>query len=175
MREIEAFHAEVDEAAQEVAAIHGERIRCRKGCCDCCVDGLTVLTVEADLIRLRYARLLSEEDPYPLGACAFLTPSGACRAYSHRPYVCRTQGLPLSWLEETRGGQLVELRDICPLNEGGGPPVEDLPRQECWQIGAWEGRLAEIQYRHAGRLERIALRDLFEPPTDCQVLPCRED
>ncbi len=174
LRELERFHREVDAAAEELAEVHGDRLRCRKGCSQCCVDGLTVLTVEADLIRRRHARVLEQEDPYPLGACAFLSPSGACRIYAHRPYVCRTQGLPLAWLEETGAGQLAELRDICPLNEPGGPPVEDLPGDECWRIGPWEGRLARIQYRHANRLERIALRDLFRDPWKDQVLPCSE-
>ncbi len=174
MLEVERLHREVDAAAEEVARVHGSRLHCRKGCIQCCSDGLTVLTVEAELIRRRYARLLREEEPYPLGACAFLSPSGACRIYPHRPYMCRTQGLPLAWLEETGAGQLVELRDICPLNEPGGPPVEDLPEDECWRIGPWEGRLARIQYRYASRLERIALRDLFRDPSPDQVLPCSE-
>jgi len=171
---VEAFHEEVDRVAAEIAALHGERIRCARGCADCCVDGLTVLTVEAELIRRHHGDLLRSADPYPLGACVFLNRDGACRIYPHRPYVCRTQGLPLSWVEETGGGQLVEMRDICPLNEPGGPPVEELPEEACWRIGPWEGRLARLQYAFAGRLERVRLRDLFRPEGEVEVLPCRD-
>ncbi len=172
---LEAFHREVDRAAAEIAAVHGDRIRCRKGCADCCIDGLTVLTVEAAAIQRRFGDLLGETDPYPLGACAFLDADGACRIYESRPYVCRTQGLPLSWVEETGSGQLAEMRDICPLNEPGGPAVEELSAEACWRIGPWEGRLARLQYAFAGRLERVRLRDLFHPDGTVEVLPCRED
>ncbi|MBT5877183.1 MAG: hypothetical protein HOH43_27425 [Candidatus Latescibacteria bacterium] len=55
------------------------------------------------------------------------------------------------------------MRDICPLNENG-PPIEDLPADECWTIGPAEDRLRMIQVeRDGGELRRISLRDLFSP------------
>ncbi len=165
LRELEAFRAEVDAAARGIAGRLGARIRCRRGCTDCCVDGLTVLTVEAEAIRRAAPELLASGLPHPPGRCAFLDPAGACRVYPVRPYVCRTQGLPLAWIEETTRGRPVEMRDICPLNDPGGPPLETLPDGAVWHIGPWEGRLAAIQRTFAGRLERVALRDLFGPGT----------
>lgn len=115
--------------------------------------------VEAELLRRRHGPLLAAGRPAPAGRCAFLSDDGACRVYESRPYRCRTQGLPLRWLDE-RDGVPVELRDICPLNEPG-PPVEELPEEACWTLGPAESRLVELQRRFGGSLERVALRDLF--------------
>jgi len=82
--------------------------------------------------------------------CAFLDDAGACRIYSHRPYVCRSQGVPLRWTDEDEAGDLVELRDICPLNEAG-TPIEALPAESCWSIGWAETALAQLQSSLDGR------------------------
>ena len=134
---------------------------CNLDCTDCCIDGLSVFEIEADRIRDRCGELLTTGVPHPEGACAFLDPagSGACRIYAHRPYVCRTQGLPLRWLDGD-DDDTVERRDICPLNEAG-PAIESLPDEACWTLGPYEGRLATIQSVEHGRLVRVALRGLF--------------
>jgi hypothetical protein len=150
-----ALHAEVDRETRRLHVLHAERLQCRRGCSSCCVDELTVFDVEAELIRRHHADLLSAGTPHVHGACAFLDDDGACRIYAHRPYVCRTQGLPLRWIDE-RDGQPVELRDICPLNEAG-EPVEHLAVEACWTLGPFEERLARLRLA-AGRTR---LRDLF--------------
>ena len=155
------FYEEVDRGVQHLNSLHSTRLLCRKGCHDCCVEGLTVFEVEAENIRRRHAKLLIEASPHAEGACAFLDPSGACRVYEDRPYVCRTQGLPLRWVEQLPDGTPVEMRDICPVNDRE-QPVEDLPAQECWSIGPFEDRLAGLQIvADGGELRRIALRALF--------------
>jgi hypothetical protein len=73
--------------------------------------------------------------------------------------VCRTQGLPLRWLDEEREA---ELRDICALNEAG-EPLEQLPADACWTLGETEGELAQLQRAFGREGERVALRALFEP------------
>jgi hypothetical protein len=152
------LHAAIDARAAELAAQLGSRLQCRRGCSACCVDDLTVFEVEAERIRTRHAELLATGEPHARGACALLDAEGACRVYADRPYVCRTQGLPLRWIDEGRG---VESRDICPLNEPG-EALETLPEGACWTIGETEARLAELQ-RDFGRAgERVALRALFE-------------
>jgi len=121
-----------------------------------------VFAVEAERIRREHPDLLREGSPHPAGACAFLDDEGACRVYRARPYVCRTQGLPLRWIAETPAGDVAEHRDICPLNTEG-PPIETLPEDACWTLGPYEGRLAEIQRRFGdGRMERVPLRSLFD-------------
>jgi hypothetical protein len=125
------------------------------------VDGVTVFAVEAENIRRHHAERLAQANPYPEGDCAFLDGAGACRIYQHRPYVCRTQGLPLRWIEARPDGNPVELRDICPLNDAGGP-VETLPPDACWTIGPFEGRLAALQSMLDGAtLCRVPLRSFF--------------
>jgi Fe-S-cluster containining protein len=159
--QLQTLHDEVDEGARALEAIHRDRLRCRLGCCFCCVDEITVFEIEAEQIRKGHPELLAGGEPHPVGGCAFLDGDGACRIYEHRPYVCRTQGLPLRWEDETSAGEPTELRDICPLNESGRA-VEALPAEECWEIGPFEERLAALQAaRDGGRLTRIRLRDLF--------------
>lgn len=159
---IERFHAAVDEVARPVVAHHGGRLRCRAGCHACCTDGITVFELEADRIVARHEQLLEDGDPHPEGACAFLDGEGRCRIYDERPYVCRTQGLPLRWIEEDDDGGAYEARDVCPLNDEGGPPLEELEVETLWTIGPFEEKLAERQRAvDGGEGRRVALRELF--------------
>ena len=48
------IHAEVDRRAEALAELHRDRLQCRRGCHDCCVDGLTVFEVEAERIRTEF-------------------------------------------------------------------------------------------------------------------------
>ncbi len=161
-RQVARLHAAVDAMAAPVARGHEARLHCRKGCSGCCVDDLTVFEVEADAIVQAHGALLAEATPHAVGRCAFLDAEGACRVYASRPYVCRTQGLPLRWIEEDEAGAH-ELRDICALNVEGRP-LEELGADECWTIGPAEGRLAAMQadvQRGEGELRRVSLRSLF--------------
>lgn len=162
LAEVLALHAEVDAWVADLVALHAARLRCGRGCAGCCQDELTVLEVEALRIRDRHPELLASGAPHPAGACAFLDAQGGCRIYADRPYVCRTQGLPLRWLEEREGDEWVEYRDICPLNEEG-PPIEELELEDCWSLGIFEPRLADLQeeLQGGGEPRRVALRDLF--------------
>lgn len=153
---VERLHRAVDAATAPLVRRHGARLACKRGCTACCVDDISVFEVEAALIRRHHGPLLAESRPHPEGACAFLAEDGACRIYATRPYVCRTQGLPMRWHEE-RGDETVEVRDICPLNEAGEPLVA-LDVTECWTLGAAERHLAAL----AGESpNRVRLRDLF--------------
>lgn len=157
------FYAAVDALATRLHETHAARLKCGRGCSSCCVEGLTVYAIEAGNIQNRHAGLLTQNTPHEPGACAFLDQAGACRIYASRPYVCRTQGLPLRWLEEIDDETLVEMRDICPLNEAG-EPIEELPEEICWTIGPFEETLAQLQYAADKSMPRIALRDLFAQP-----------
>lgn len=159
--QIDRLHRAVDMMAAPLVARHGERLQCKRGCHACCVDNLTVFALEAAEIAVHHAELLESSEPGPEGACAFLDPEGACRIYEHRPYVCRTQGLPLRWLEE-QDGDVVELRDICELNfvDALETPLAELPAEHCFTLGPVEQRLRE-QAEQAGAAERISLRSLF--------------
>ena len=150
---LDELHADVDARAAALAAHHAARLVCRRGCSACCVDDITVFAVEAEKIRAGAADFLAAATPHPPGRCAFLGEEGECRVYEFRPYVCRTQGLPLRWLDEEAEA---EYRDICSLNDEGAP-VETLAAEECWTIGETEERLARLQPDG----KRVALRALF--------------
>ena len=155
------LHQQVDEEADSLARLHGSGLLCRRGCAACCLDDLTVFEIEADRIRRGAGELLHSAEPHPPGRCAFLDIDLACRIYEHRPYVCRTQGLPLRWLEETDGGEILDQRDVCELNLVG-TALASLAEPELWLIGPWEERLARLQQDAYGAQRRVALRSLFE-------------
>ena len=163
-QELKNLYREVDSRVAVLSDEHGDRLKCRRGCSACCLDGLTVFEVEASHIREHCGPVLREH-PHPKGACAFLDDRGACRIYSYRPYVCRTQGLPLRWIETSASAEAetIEYRDICHLNQAG-PALENLRASQCWTIGDYEGRLAQLQADSGGALRRVYLRDLFSDP-----------
>lgn len=158
------LHAAVDELAAPLVAMHREKLACKAGCADCCVDNLTVFRIEAARIEAAHAALLADEAPHPEGACAFLDAEGRCRVYEVRPYVCRTQGLPLRWLEEDEAEEIIESRDVCPKNFVDAP-LEALEADAMWSLGPFEQRLADRQHELDGG-ERVALRDLFTQRTE---------
>ena len=153
-----ALHDDVDHRAKHLHLIHRNRLHCGRGCAGCCVDELTVFAVEADKIRAHSPDLLARGDPHAPGACAFLDDNGACRIYEVRPYVCRTQGLPLRWVEDD-----IEYRDICPLNEStvAAEALEALPSAQCWTLGPVEQQLAALQLGASTHAERVSLRGMF--------------
>ena len=160
-RDLERFYERVDQGARLIYDLDPDRFQCKSGCHACCIDGLSVFEIEAKNIERHHRDLLLHEKPHSQGACAFLDPSGQCRIYEHRPYVCRTQGLPLRWIEDLPDGGAVEMRDICPLNDKG-KPLETLEPQECWSVGPFEEELARLQISHdRKKLNRVLLRELF--------------
>jgi uncharacterized protein len=155
------IYKEVDQVTGGLFNIHSQRLLCRQGCTSCCMDGITVFEVEAQNIIEQYHDLLDHGVPYAEGACPFLDIEGRCRIYMHRPYVCRTQGLPLRWLDQTKAGDIVEMRDICPVNDTG-TAIVTLPTEQCWTIGPFELRLAALQALVSGNeMRRVPLRSLF--------------
>jgi Fe-S-cluster containining protein len=165
VQDLKRLHVEIDERTRRLEQRHADRLRCERGCHRCCIDGITVFEVEAELIRLNHDGLLRSAAAHAAGACAFLDESGCCRIYAERPYVCRTQGLPLRWFDENEAGETVECRDICPLNEAPNEPLEKLDDVDFWTIGPFEQRLAELQRAFGGGpLKRFSLRMLFLNP-----------
>ena len=156
------LHEWIDVRAGEIALHHSQRLHCEQGCQSCCLDDLTVFPVEAERIRVSHGVLLRDGAPHPPGACAFLGSAGECRIYADRPYVCRTQGLPLRWFAEDDSGEICEKRDICPLN-AEETALDELPEEACWLIGPVELELAKLQAEiRDPYADRIALRALFD-------------
>lgn len=164
------FYQKIDTRSLEIIATLAEdglELHCRKGCHACCHDDLSVTPVEAELIRSHFEDALSTT-PHPKGKCAFLDEQGLCRIYPVRPYICRSQGLPLRWIQEDpQTPELdIEYRDICELNAEIAP--DKLDPQACFSLGLPELTLQEINALHAKtenstqvRPKRVALRSLF--------------
>ena len=162
LRIIEDRRKRLDPLLQKLHLRFENQLKCGKGCHECCVDELTVFEVEAQSIQARYPHVLKEK-PHPPGKCAFLNIDGECRVYEARPYVCRSQGLPLRWLDEHQG-EWVEFRDICPLNDEN-IALEKLDENDCWTVGPEEEFLATTQSREGAQPgKRVELRALFTIP-----------
>jgi len=169
LTEVMSLHARISRRAEAVSERLGSLLVCRRGCHECCIDGLAVFPVEAAIIHHQCESLLTNDKPHPPGKCAFLDHEGACRIYQWRPYVCRTQGLPLRWLDHGEGDAAIELRDICPLNAEEFKiqkvDLQTIPEGDCWNIGEAESELAGLQVKALGSfqesLPRILLRNLF--------------
>lgn len=158
---ISELHASIDAETGRLAVLLSDKLHCGIGCTDCCVDEITVFEIEAAHIRRRYPDLLTNGTPHPKGVCAFLDSRGSCRIYPCRPYVCRTQGLPLQWADEDENQNPVLLRDICPRNDVS-IDLLGLPGEMVWHIGPVEEKLAQMQYSITGAAtNRVALRSLF--------------
>lgn len=159
---VEDFYARIDDEVARVSGRNAARLTCRRGCSACCQDDLSVSAIEAERIREHHGALLEEARPHPVGACAFLDREGACRVYAHRPAVCRSQGLPLRVLFEDENEEIAERRDICELNLSGGPPIDQIPEEDCWLIGPFELALGQLEEERFGEAApRVALRSLF--------------
>lgn len=158
---LQQLYAVVDEASIQLNTIHKERLKCKKGCFGCCIDDLSVFEIEAENIKKNYPAFFEKEKPHAKGMCAMLDENGACRIYESRPFVCRTQGFPLRMLEE-EDGELIELRDICELNEEG-EVLTDMSEKKFFFTTPFENKLAEIQFKaDVGNMKRVLLRDLFQ-------------
>lgn len=168
LTEVLRLQGEAAHKADTLATDLGSLLVCRQGCDDCCQDNLSVFPIEAEIIRRHCEPLLTFAEAHPPGKCAFLDSTGSCRIYPWRPYVCRTQGLPLRWLD----GSDSEERGICSLNadqmQNMGVEISQIEPEQCWTIGEFESRLAGLQVRALGtfqeNLPRIKLRDLFVSP-----------
>lgn len=160
LKALQQFYSVLDKQIAGIEEKNKARINCRKGCFSCCKDDLEVFGIEAENIRLNHFEFLKNEKPHKNGMCAFLNEEGACRIYESRPFICRTHGVPISYLQEDEEGEF-ELRDICPLNEEG-EPLETLPEEKLFQNNVWEEKLVMLQI-HAdhGKMDRKMLRDLF--------------
>lgn len=92
-------------------------INCGPGCSSCCRK-FSVLPLEAALIAGPPApsvRSIGGEEQCPL------LDNNRCTIYQQRPLICRTQGLPIGYVDETN--EQIEV-SACPLNFSEDHPFE---------------------------------------------------
>jgi Fe-S-cluster containining protein len=133
-------------------------MQCRAGCSDCCVQ-FSVLPLEAALVaEMLGGRALSAKQENE--KCLLLS-DDLCLVYEVRPIICRTQGLPLGYIDEEAGAIEVS---ACPINF---PDDFPLSHDDLMFMDAFNQRLAELnlQYCRLAGLDpevRIPLADLVQ-------------
>lgn len=109
---------ELDQAIAANADLHRDRLQCRPGCSDCCrpfsVLAVEVARIETALAALAPATLAGIRDAAARQsqACPFLV-NDLCAIYQYRPLICRTQGLPIAYVDHQR--ETIEV-SACPIN-----------------------------------------------------------
>lgn len=118
VQEYQDLLAALDTEISRIGEIHGATLSCGPGCASCC-RAFSVLSIEAvcvqeaiaSLDKARQERLgrnLAEDDD----RCPLLI-DDLCGIYAARPVICRTQGLPLAYVDAER--ETIEV-SACPLN-----------------------------------------------------------
>jgi Fe-S-cluster containining protein len=160
---VSALHREVDALGGQLIERLPRALRCGPGCAACCPADLTVLELEAEWIRHGVGAGLRGQ-ARALAGCAFLDQAKRCRIYPHRPYVCRTQGLPLRWFQEDEQGEILEFRDVCDMSAAAFV-LDELGASELWLLGPFEARLVDLAEAWCPELRRRDLDGLFSELT----------
>jgi len=167
------LRARVDDLGTAIVADNADRIACGAGCHECCVDGLTLVPVEAAVLggelgleRERVHALIDVPPGADRGRCVLLDGDGRCTAYPARPIVCRTEGLPLSYPEPT--GVIV-----CELNFRGAVP----DRTSAFDMTNLEAALFAVNLEYCrlsgvDPLGRVAIDQLAEA---AGIHPCPDE
>ncbi|MFC1642035.1 YkgJ family cysteine cluster protein [Myxococcota bacterium] len=160
MDRVRRLHDEVDREVDELVRRLPVSLRCSSGCAECCPNDLTILGVEAEWIVHWVGVELVGHEQCRCG-CPFLDHRRHCRIYPVRPYVCRTQGLPLRWYQEDDAGQVAEPRCVCPCN-AELVHLPALDSSQLWLLGPYEAQLVELDIAHGGlESKRIDAWSLF--------------
>lgn len=170
---IQDYRQLIDSLDAEIARIgemHGALLSCGPGCAACCL-AFSVLPIEAACMRKAIGALpsvsrdrLKKNLPGDNERCPLLI-DDLCSIYAARPVICRTQGLPLAYVDEER--QAIEV-SACGLNF---PDDHGFAPEHLLFLDEFNARLFSLN--HAWCLEqkrtpdrRIPLRELVcpEPP-----------
>jgi len=103
-----------------ITALLASSLRCGPGCDSCCIS-FAVFPIEARNMQEAIVALPPAEKEKlrkktgKSGDCCPLLLDKLCAIYEARPVICRTQGLPLAYVDEER--ESIEV-SACPLNFG---------------------------------------------------------
>ncbi len=101
---------ELDKYCAELYKLHKQHLQCQAGCDQCCMD-FSIFPVEYYAIKQEAGNGVKDGVALDLaGECPFLV-NHRCVIYQSRPFICRTQGLPLLYMNEEQW----EL-SVCELN-----------------------------------------------------------
>lgn len=159
--------AALDAEIVRIGALHAATISCGPGCASCC-RAFSVLPLEAACLltaigalpttsRERLERNLAGGDD----RCPLLI-DDLCSVYAARPVICRTQGLPLAYVDAER--EAIEV-SACPLNF---PDEYAFAPESLLFMDGFNARLSELNHIwcRTQRLDpdrRISLREIACP------------
>jgi Fe-S-cluster containining protein len=155
-----AYHELIEDIDSLITKLTGDRFRqtlqCRPGCAECCI-GFSILPLEAALVK-EGLKQLEPVDGQEGKSCQLLA-KNRCSIYEIRPIICRTQGLPIAYIDES--SSCIEV-SACLLNF---PDDHQFEQEDLLFMDQFNSRLAElnIQYCLTVSLEprqRIAIADL---------------
>ena len=150
---------EIDQAVSQLAEGRlAGRIGCRPGCSSCCL-AFSVLPLEAAMLQQGILPPSPSAGLRQDGQCVFLA-GGLCSAYLHRPVICRTQGLPLAYIDEAL--ERIEV-SACPLNFAEDAVLE---QEDLLFMDSFNERLAALnllycRHHSLDPVVRIPLADLI--------------
>ena len=170
---IQDYHqllAALDAEIVRIGEMHAATLSCGPRCSSCC-QAFSVLPIEAACLQKAIAGLPSAsqlrlehnlaQDP---ARCPLLI-DALCSIYAARPVICRTQGLPLAYVDEER--EAIEV-SACPLNF---PDEYAFTPENLLFMDGFNSRLSELNriWCHEQGLppdRRIPLRELVraKPP-----------
>jgi hypothetical protein len=166
----------VDQFFERVHARYGGMMQCRAGCSACCLAGLSVTSVEANLlreglntlpeeVREQLARQARAEAPR---ACPALDAEGRCLVYAWRPLVCRSHGVPIRQREPVGppGPEAASTVSACEKNFEGGALLPSLSADCVLDQTTLSTMLGVLDATHADacgtpRGERLSLATLL--------------
>ena len=134
--------AEIDVAvSQLIERRFVNLLHCRPGCTSCCT-AFRVLPLEAALLRRAVSAAGGDELVTDNDDRCLLLVNERCLVYEQRPIICRTQGLPNGYIDETAGKIEVS---ACPLNF-----TDDyqLVHEDLLFLDRFNNRLAELNRRY---------------------------
>lgn len=164
---IEEYHQLLTTLDAEIARVlkmHGAAISCGPRCASCC-QAFSVLPIEAACLREAIAALpsasqarLGQNLAADTERCPLLI-DDLCSVYAARPVICRTQGLPLAYVDEER--QAIEV-SACALNF---PDDYDFAPEDLLFMDRFNSRLSELNraWCHTQGVapdSRISLREI---------------
>ncbi|WP_136798690.1 YkgJ family cysteine cluster protein [Desulfosediminicola ganghwensis] len=131
---------ELDERISEISATQLQKqLKCGPGCDGCCIQ-FSVLPLEAAIVaEAAVAKNVTAENN---GESCSLLKDGLCSVYEVRPVICRTQGLPLAYIDEEAGAIEVS---ACPVNF---PDDYPLSHDELMFMDSYNGRLAQLNVQY---------------------------
>lgn len=105
----------IEDAGNQIAELSSrlhDHLHCAPGCSACCRK-FRITAIEAALICERKKRTSAPPQTAQADDQCGLLDDDRCAIYSDRPLICRTQGLPIGYIDELN--EQIDV-SVCPLN-----------------------------------------------------------